>query len=210
MNIPTIRVLGFKTTFHKRATSAEIETREWVKYSPLHDIRTVNEEMVNQLRPPENDIDSDDESLKMGYMKMLWSQIGPAYDAWKKGMDIPLNGIPLSAWAGVTSDEADVFRKAGVRTVEEISEMTEGQMSQIMLPGMRTKKQLAREFLSSRSTTENASKITSLEERNEALQAQLDHMAGIIASMQQGGEAPVPAKRPPGRPRKVDVAEEAA
>lgn len=209
MDKPTVRVLGFRTTYHKRKDSAELVPRDWVRYAPVHDINTVTEEMVNALRPPENGLERDDEGLKMGYMQALWSQIEPHYLAWKQGTEVPANGIPLSAWAGVTAEEAEVFRKAGVRTVEEVSTMTEGQLNRVMLPGIRAKKQLAAEFLASRDSTANASKITALEEQNAALQAQIAQMAKAVSELRGAPVDDSPVKRGPGRPKKAEV-EEAA
>jgi hypothetical protein len=215
MDRPTIRILGFKTTYHKRAESTELVPRDWVKFAPMHDINTVTEEMVNHLRPPENGIERDDEGLKTGYMQSIWGQIEPHYRAWKEGTEVPVSGIPLSAWAGVTAEQAEVFRKAGLRTVEDIAGMTEGQIGRVPLPGVRTTKQLAAEFLESRKGADTASKVTALTEQNAALQAQLNEMASMIADMRdarKGAEAddePAPPKRGPGRPRKSDI-EEAA
>lgn len=214
MDRPTIRVLGFRTTYHKRPDSVELVARDWVRYAPLHDINTVTEEMVHLLRPKDDWADDEDRGLKMGYMASIWTQIEPAYRAWKTGTEVPASGIPLSAWAGVTADQADVLRRSGVRTVEEIAGLTEGQIGKIMLPGVRSMKRMAAEFLESRKDSETASKVTALEEQNAALKAQLDHMAGMIATMQgtpaDEADAIPPAKRGPGRPRKTETVEEAA
>lgn len=209
MDRPTIRILGFKTTYHKKASSTELVPRDWVKYAPVHDINTVTEEMVNQLRPPENGLERDDDGLKMGYMQALWGQIEPYYKAWKEGTEVPAHGVPLSAWAGVTAEQAEVLRKSNIRTVEDVRDMTESQINRVMLPNMRSIKQLAAEFMASRGTTETAAKVTALEEQNNALKAQLDEMASMIASIQKADED-APAKRGPGRPKKADQIEEAA
>lgn len=208
----SIRILGFRTTYHKRAGSVELVPRDWVKFAPLHNPTTVTEEMVNFLKPPADGLDRDDEGLKEGYMNALWVQIEPHYEAWKKGTTVPEHGIPLSAWAGVTAEQADVFRAAGIRTVEDIAGMSESQMGKVNLPGVRTFKTMANEFLDSRKGAETASKMTALEEQNAALKEQLDHMASLIADLRdrdRSEDAP-PVKRGPGRPKKTDTVEEAA
>jgi hypothetical protein len=146
---------------------------------------------------------------------MVWRQIEPHYIAWKQGTEIPESGIPLSAWAGVTVEQAEVLRKTGIRTVEEVSTLTEGQIGRVNLPGVRNLKQLAAEFLASRSGADTASKVTALAEQNDALKAQLEEMASMIAEMraEKAGDADAedeaPIKRKPGRPRKAEI-EEAA
>lgn len=207
---PTIRILGFRTTYLKRPGSSEPVARDWVKYAPLHDINTVTEEMVHIMKPKEEWADDEDKGLKAGHMATLWAQIEPHYKAYKEGTEVPTHGIPLSAWAGVTTEQADVLRKIGVRTVEEVASMTETQLGKVMLPNARSLKTTAAEYLESRKDTETASKVAALEERNEALTAQLEEMASMIADLRNKGDEEAPQKRGPGRPRKAEVTEEAA
>jgi hypothetical protein len=222
MEQPTIKVFGFRTTYHQRKGQTEMVARDWVKYAPIHNIGTVTEEMVKLLQPPQNGFDNDDEGLKIGHMQALWSQIEPHYRAWKEGTEVPESGIPLSAWAGVTSEQADVLRKAGLRTVEDVAGMTEGQMAKVMLPGVRSMKLQANEFLSSRGDAETAAKVTALAEQNQALSAQLEEMHKLMSSLlsakaqapsdeddadaasnDDDGELETATKRGRGRPRKV-------
>jgi len=209
MDKPTIRIFGFRTTYHKKPGSAELVARDWVRYAPIHDINTVTEEIVAQLKPRDDWEEDPDKGLKAGYMGSLWSQIEAHYKAWKEGSEVPQSGIPLSAWAGVTAEQADVFRRSGIRTVEEVSTMTETQLGKVMLPGVRSIKSQAIEFLASRGNADTAAKVTALEEQNNALKAQLDEMASMIANMQKVDED-APARRGPGRPRKPEMSEEAA
>lgn len=213
MEKPTIRILGFRTSYHKRPGNVELVARDWVKYAPVHDINTVTEEIVAHLKPlivEHDDPNAADRGVKTGYMASLWEQIEPHYRAWKEGTEVPANGIPLSAWAGVTADQADVFRRSGIRTVEEVRDMTEAQMGRVMLPGVRSIKRMAADFLDSRKDAETASKMTALAEQNAALKDQLDEMASMIAELRGKREDTEPAKRGPGRPRKAEVADEAA
>lgn len=207
---PTIRIFGFRTTYHKRPGSSEPVARDWVKYAPIHDINTVTEEIVHTMKPKEEWADDDDKGLKAGQMAVLWEQIEPHYKAYKEGAEVPTHGIPLAAWAGATSEQAEVLRKIGVRTVEEVASMTETQLGKVMLPNARSLKTMAAEYLTSRKDTEIASKVTALEEEREALKNQLDEMAGMIAEMRNKNDEEAPQKRGPGRPRKAEVAEEAA
>lgn len=210
MDTPSIRVMGFRTTYTKKEGMSELVARDLVKYAPVHAINTVTEEFISHLRPPENDLDRDDTGLKVGHMQALWGQIEPYYNAWKKGTEVPETGVPLSAWAGVTAEQADVLRKSHIRTVEDLSQMNDNQMARIMLPNARALKQTATEFLASRGTVETAAKVTALEEQNAVLKAKLDEMADMIAERLGKADDEASEKRRPGRPRKSEQVEEAA
>ena len=209
----TIRVLGFKTTYHRRPDVTDVIERDWVKFAPIHDIKTVNEEMVHILKPKkiEEWEDDGDKSLKVAAMEYLWKQIEPHYKAYKEGTEVPLHGIPLAAWAGLSTEQANVLKKEGIRTVEEIASMTESQLNKLMLPNPRSIKTMAISYLESRKGTEIAGKVTVLEEEREALKEQLNEMARMIAEMREkkaegvsfeGDDAVAAEKRGPGRPRK--------
>lgn len=205
-DLPNIVVIGFRTEYRAVPGKPELVAREWVKYAPRHAPGLINEDMVHTMIPPDNGLPRDDEGLKMGYMEAVWRQIAPHYKAWKEGTEVPLDGTPLAAWSGVSPAQAEVFRAHKVRTVEDIRDMTEGQMGRIQLPNLRMIKTQAGEFLASRDKTEQAGRIAAVEEQNAALQAQLEEMAKIVAGQRDDAEKP---KRGPGRPRKEDI-EEAA
>jgi hypothetical protein len=171
----------------------------------MHDPKSVNCEMVKALIPPESTTETEanyDKSLKQGYMQGLWTQIEPAYKAWKAGMEIPLDGTPLAAWAGVTPEQIEVLRGVGVKTIQNVANMTESQMMKIMLPGLRNLKQTAIEYLESRAATAQAEEVADLK-------AKLEALTDMIAEQQDEEESDVPKKRGRGRPPKVQQ-EEAA
>lgn len=202
--LPTITIIGFRTTYHKVPGKTELVARDWVRYSPTHDPKAVTEEMVKVLRPPENPDDDDarpNTQLKAGYMAALWRQVEPAYKAWKEGNEIPLDGTPLAAWAGVTPEQIKVLHASGVRTVQAVSGMTESQMNRIMLPNIRNLKQTAIEYLGSREKVQQAEEVADLK-------AKLEALTQMMADKLDAEEAP--AKRGPGRPPKAKTEQEAA
>lgn len=198
--LPSVRVIKFRTTYHKVPGQEELVARDWVTYSPMHDPKSMTEEMIKVLRPPEEVTEEEaNKAEKYFLMRELWKQIEPAYNAWKKGLEIPLDGTPLSAWAGVTPEQIDILKGAGVKTVQNVANMTEAQMNKIMLPGLRNLKSTAIEYLASREKTAQAEEVADLKAKLEALSA-------MMAEKQ---DAEVVAKRGPGRPPKAKI-EEAA
>jgi hypothetical protein len=208
--IPSIRILGFRTTYHKRPGMTELQPREWVKYAPMHDPNAMTEEMIKYLIPPEDGLETDggrDKTLKVGYMKHMWAQIEPSYKAWKEGTQVPLDGTPLASWAGVTPEQIDVLRVSGIRTVQNVANLTEGLINKIMLPGLRQLKQTAVEYLDSRAATAQAEEMADLK-------AKLEMLTQMMAEKQdaeavEGTEEKV-VKRGPGRPPKAKPEQEEA
>jgi hypothetical protein len=148
------------------------------------------------------DAGEDNPAIKMAHMR--WNSIKPQYDAWKHGNEIPLNGIALAAWPGVTSDQAEVLRHIGLRTVEEIAEASDSIITKIPFPGARELRLSAQAFLKSADKAKVASEITKLAEDNDSLRAQLEEMRQIVLEM-QGKE-----DKPKNKRRAAEPAEEVA
>lgn len=188
-----IRIIGFTRNYR-----ADGRHEDWVEYTSktafteTGAVSYSTRERVNTLRPAEND----DNSLRAAYRANIWSQIGPAYDAWCSGNEIPETGTPLGVYPGVTGQQADVLRSVGIRTVEELRDYPIGNVSRIPLPDFRTIQRMAGEWLSGRPAAEQAGKIAEL-------QAQLEE---ALAMLSERTETEEPARRGPGRPRKTEAA----
>jgi hypothetical protein len=157
---------------------------EWVEFSPAHDpIGTVNVERVKNLIPPESGFKNDDQGTKLGLMAMRWAQIEPHYKAWKSGQEIPLDGTPLAAWSGVSPQQAEVLKARGIKTVEAVRDMSEGILSKVQLPNVRSLRDVARAFLENKESSDMAAKMAKKDEEAAAMKAQLDEMASMLAEL---------------------------
>lgn len=191
-----VRVLGFKTTYERLPVKGgplddnldekgyKLDAKgkrvmenfevDWVSYAPSHSpVNTVNEERVKHLVVTDAMLQGD-VAEKTKLMALRWQQIEPAYRAWKAGHDIPINGTPLGAWAGVTSEKAEVLRRFSIRTVEEVRDLTEGQMDKIQLPGMRDLRKQAGIFLLGKGAADAAAREADRDNEIAALKAQLN------------------------------------
>lgn len=177
---PSIIVLGFETKMEKDSKTG-LRTRpvDYVTFAPRHSpTQTAIRERVNFLDPANLKLDSDDESasMKANFMRARWDAIKPAYDAWKEGKEVPLDGIPLAAWPAVSAPFIEELRKHGIKTVQDVAAITDGVMSRIQLPNVRSLKEEAKVFL------ENTDKA-SLANRVSDQQATIDQMAEEMAAM---------------------------
>lgn len=200
-------VRGFSTTYRLNAKSGEQEPVEWVEYSPAHDpTGTATKVRVKELIPPEA-MRNDDDGTKLNMMHLKWRMIEPAYAAWKKGIEIPVDGTPLAVWAGITPEQADVLRSHGIKTIEALRDTSETLLNKIRLPNMKMLREMAGKFLESKSAAAAAAQVVERDETIKNMQAMMEEMAARLAAV-DGKDAP--AKRGPGRPRKeVDESEAA-
>jgi hypothetical protein len=170
-----IIVTGFRQTY-----GAEGKAIDWVKWVPVHSPQTMgNEDRVDHMNPANiKHRDGANSSEKVAYMTAIWKDVEPAYDAWREGREIPLNGTPLAAWPGITPEQAEIFRLTGIRTVEAVRDMTEMQRGKVRLPHARELQELARAFLDNSDAAKAA-------QREAAKDKQIADMAERMAAMEE-------------------------
>jgi hypothetical protein len=121
--------------------------------------------------------------MKADFVRARWQRIEPAWKAWRETNEIPDEGTPLTAWAGVTAQEAETLRAMGVKTVEDLATMPEGNVAAARLPNTRRLREMAQTFLSSQPQADAQRRI-------ETLEAQL---AEAVRMLSEKAEAAGPA-----------------
>jgi len=187
-----IRVIGFKSDF-------KLDKRtDWVEIAPddasFDKCRSWHR--IKDIRPPEGWDDTKQSSDTFKAMTLRWTVIGPAYEAWLHGQDLPANGTPIAAWAGVSADQAAHLRTLGIRSVEEVRDMPESMFNRLPFPNARALPKLAAQFLDGRGEAAKDAELQAMRERQAALE---ERLAELVAAQ---SEEP---KRGPGRPRKVEA-----
>lgn len=181
-----IVILGFKTEYKgDRAI-------DWVHIAPSGEAfdRTKTWHRVKDLTPP-TDIDEDKrDSLAFIDISEKWKRIGPAYDAWKKGEDMPEVGTPLAAWSGLNAEQAAILKRLHIKTVEDVAGMSESTTDKLPFPNARKLPVLARDYLASKDKVDAAAELDAMRERVAAMEEMLAEAA---------------PKRGPGRPKKEEA-----
>lgn len=200
--LPTIRVLGFRTEY-KPGKDGKSRAIDIVKYAPVSAIMTNQvEDRIEFLRPPDA-LDNDDDGKKIAFMRHRWSMIEPAYTAWKEGQEIPVNGTPLGAWPAVTKEQVEVLHRLGLRTVEEMSELTDTTITKIPLPNARDLKKQAHLFLES---TDRATAAQEMADRDKRIASLEEQLAAAMELLEEN----VGKKKPKKQPEKAESQNEAA
>lgn len=201
---PVIRVIGFKTTYERRAKrgtdplNEDMDTKgflldrkgnrvlenvavDWVTWAPVAGVlSTQNTDRVENIRPDSSMLKENSTGTKATFMRARWAKIEPAYNAWKGGQEVPLNGTPLGAWPAVNAGQVDVLRHYGIRTVEEVAGLSEAQIGRVTLPGMRDLQKQARVFLDNSDRADSAKREADKDSQLEALRDRLAEMEKLL------------------------------
>lgn len=177
---------------------------DWVHVAPSGEafdrVRTWHR--IKDVKPPEN-VDADKRhALTYVDMSEKWKVIGPAYEAWKKGEDVPETGTPLAAWAGVSTEQAAVLKRMGIRTVEDVSTMSDSTTDKLNFPNARKLPALAKTYLDGKGQADTASELVAMREK-------MAVMEEMLVEASKAAEAAKSAKSP-GRPKKVEQEADAA
>jgi len=205
MERPTIVVLGFKQTFEKNQKTGLMDRPvDWVTYAPVHAVQTTQiTERVDKMRPPESGLNRDDEGRKIAFLRYRWEMIERAYNAWKEGVEAPLDGTPLGAWAGINEAQANAFRSVGIKTVEGVRDIPEVLIGKVPLPSVREIVKQAGLFLDARDASSAAARQAEQDAKIASLQEKLD------AAMELLEQANKPDKPRRGRPSNAEITKRA-
>lgn len=180
-----LHVIKFEQRYTKKHGA-----EDWVLLGPKGEAleRTKSWHRVKDLIPRDLSEMFDDEaevvrqSLSYQTMSARWSIIEPQYKAWKQGTDIPDEGTPLGAWAGVTAEQASYLRKFGVLTVEDAAAMDDRTIAKLPFPEPRAIKRMASDFLEQKP-------VEDVKAENEELKIRLAALEESILAMNAKEEA---------------------
>jgi len=148
---------------------------DWVLLAPPGESRqsTQTWHRVAKLIPLAHPTEVEARSDSYLAMKGRWERIGPHYDAWKSGQEIPETGTPLGAWSGVSQEQAEIFKSFSVRTIEDVSTLSDGLLQRIPIPDVRRLKLIAAEYLEQRPMADMQQELIAANERMAAMEEML-------------------------------------
>jgi len=162
---------------------------------------------ISDLNRVRHNADGDDTAGQTALRR--WQMIEPAYAAWKQGQTLPDHGTPLAAWPGISSEQAEVFRTFGFKSVEDIAEATSSVITRVQLPGVMDIQANAKRFLASFDQNRVASNLAEKDQQIATLTDQLEELRQmILAKADDDDELEADGSSPPkrrGRPPKQPV-----
>lgn len=174
--------------------------RDMVEYGPIgQGARTRAVERIDILSKAQKVAGANPSSVAA---QALWAHIKPRYEAWKNNQELPETGTPLAAWNHLTATQAEYLRVNGVRSVEDVAQLTDTHIHQFKIHNLRSIIEAAKKFVDSTDVNKFAGELKSKDEQLAAANARIDQMAEMMAKLMEDREAdPAPKKR--GRPAKV-------
>ena len=169
-----LKIVEFRTTY--RPGKSPVDKVLLAPEGPGFD-KTRTWHRVKDLTPPDGVDQRTADSDTHRDMVAKWSIIGPAYEAFKKGEEVPIDGTPLAAWSGVSADQAKFMRGMAILTVENVRDMQEDAIGTLGWPGARQLPKLAAEYLDGVSGAEKDAEITDLREEMAAMRELLEEQA---------------------------------
>ncbi len=103
-----------------------------------------------------------------------------------------VDGIPLAAWNGVSTEQAQIFRMKGVRTVEEVSKLTDTHMQNMGIPGLLNIRENAKRFIQAQDKNAVTDALAKKDAEIAELRAQ---MTELIELVKEAKAAPPPVEQ---------------
>lgn len=154
---------------------------DWVAYAPIGSVqKTLLTEAISRLSAvvPMEGRAAQNPAVMMAHAR--WNAIRPAYEAWKQGREVPLDGTPLAVWNGVSTEQAEIFRMKGVRTVESIAALTDTHKQSMGIPGLHEIVENAKRFLTAQDKGAVARALAQKDAEVESLKAQIAELVEMV------------------------------
>lgn len=153
--------------------NAKGQITHYIEYAanPMEAQLTATSAPVKWFIPTEQDWDAPESNEHAAVKKLRWEKfVKPAYENWKNGHEIPVNGTPLSAWYELSKPQIEALRTAGLSSIEQVAEMNDTVMGMVALPNKHGLKMAAQAFLKAADGNAAANEIATLKAKIEALE----------------------------------------
>ena len=141
-------------------------------------VKTLGE--IRSIQDPPMGEDDDDKLAEAQKRDIILAE----YEAWKLGQTLPDGAIPLGGWPAITPKVADQLRISGIRSVEEVAELTEQAKSRLgHIGNLGDIIKQAKLFLGSADKLATANQMKALEDEKELLKEQLAEQAKMLEQM---------------------------
>lgn len=117
-----------------------------------------------------------------------------AYEAWKAGKDIPVNGIDLKNWPGVTPAQLKNCQALNIRTVEDLSTCDADALRRLGMGGVALKDK-AISYLESAVTNKTSEEVSALKVEMASLKEALEKKDAQIEALMEELTDPKPSRK---------------
>jgi hypothetical protein len=162
--------------------TGELKAHDMVDYGPpgQMDKLVVPARIERMKRAAEPDAMNQNPAMRVAWDR--WKFIEPHYNAWKKGEELPQDGVPLAALNFLRAEDAAVLKRHGIKTAQDLRDMLDSDLSKVPLPAMREKRVQAKHFLEAQDTNKAAARIAAAESKADDTARELEALKAQMAS----------------------------
>jgi hypothetical protein len=117
-----------------------------------------------------------------------------AYQSWKEGRELPVEGTPIRGWAMISPSQAEIIIRAGVRTVEDLSTCNAEACTRIGMGAVKLKQTAAAWIAQAQDKGPLTAQMVSLQQENDLLKAQLEKLTTVVEELRASAPYPSTAK----------------
>jgi hypothetical protein len=189
---PILYIHGFGTEYvPDKNNPGQMKPRDWVEYAPLGSVqKTMIREWIELINCPMPMTGRGDNNPAVSIATLRWEAIRPRYEAWKAGQELPIDGTPLAAWHGIQRQLADILKTHGIRTVEELAQLTDVHKQSLKIMGLGDYIENAKRFLAASDKTTVAA---SMEKKDKEIADLKEQMSEMMEMLKEQRAAAVPA-----------------
>ncbi len=107
------------------------------------------------------------------------------YAHWKAGQELPVEGTPIKGWAVIAPSQAEAIIRAGIRTVEDLSNMNGEAMQRIGMGAVMLKNKAQAWVAQAQDKGPLTMEMAELKRQNDLLKLQLETQGAQIAALQE-------------------------
>ncbi len=108
-----------------------------------------------------------------------------AYEYWKKGQEMPVEGTPIKGWAMIAPSQQEALIRVGVRTVEDASTMNGEAMQRIGMGAVTIKNMSVAWLAQAKDKGPLTMEMADLKKKNELLELNMAKMLEQMETLQQ-------------------------
>lgn len=187
---PNVMAVKFWTEYVPDPNSpGHVIGRDMVRWSKRGDLTSsAVDDQVARIAKPGREIDDTGSPMP----NPIWTAIAEQYKRWKAGEEITDHGTPLEAWPAVAKGQVAALKASGVRSVEDLGALPDGELERIRLPDARRLRDLAKAFVANvGGVAQIEALMHSRDSKTQALEAELAELKAMVQAQREIAAAPV-------------------
>lgn len=140
----------------------------------------------------QNKIDAEGGRLDPGHA----AKYEESYRRWKSGQEMPVDGTPIRTWPVISPSQVEVLLRAGIRTVEDLSDLNDEGLRKIGMGAVEMKQKAKAWMAASQDKGKLTQDMAALQKTNEQLHNTVTSLTAKVEAMQQELKS---SKKPKGR-----------